>query len=567
MISFQCFFSRADGTRLPHVFRQTGHCWSSPSERCQHSRRREGSQSDVASPSHLLHHISRWISFIYITLNYVTLGYAIHYHIRYTVLNIYIYHISYWIALYITSHQSVYFISYRIVSHQSKICHCRPNYIISYRILSHYIISYPFMSYHTLLYHVSTYQKNIPGSYIIKHQMIWFQYLKALRTFTPRKLPPKPPRNPVGSMVVSPAEISIFCTQGSVMKVESSVDCPAVKALGIFHEPPQNTSKIIQISHLKKDRWLATSNSHSVLEIANRTWKLHHLRQMVTSNAESAKGISSSHCFNGVTMKLIRQPQEVMLRWFFGTTDSPSKIADSKRLTAIGRLAINTLATWKSSHFSREIGKIPDINQRWFTYELQATLWLDDHGVASGEVGQRGRSGHSRAWWEVVLLLTQLSLGKRYQVQNASFQNLWHQKKNCLHHFVPRSLKIMPSCQKMFTSLHWQSHKISPAELFLKKISHTLTAPSAPEFPDVSGKTVGCKQPMRSWEINTSQKMPLSRQLQLRGLFFLERFDPKICNIMLCNHGVPDSFLDDSVVSFLKMFRSQRHPSHNSRTT
>lgn len=92
---------------------------------------------------------------------------------------------------------------------------------------------------------------------------------------------------------------------------------------------------------------------------------------------------------------------------------------------------------------------------------------------------------------------------------------------------------------------------------FFEKISHTLTAPSASEFPDVSGKTVGCKQPMRSWEINTSQKMPLSRQLQLHGLFFVERFDPKICNIMLCNHGLPDSFLDDSVVSLLKMFRSQ----------
>lgn len=131
--------------------------------------------------------------------------------------------------------------------------------------------------------------------------------------------------------------------------------------------------------------------------------------------------------------------------------------------------------------------------------------------------------------------------------------------------FRPQIFENHAKLQKMFTSLHWQSHKFHRQNFLFKK-SHTLTAPSAPEFPDVSGKTVGCKQPMRSWEINTSQKMPLSRQLQLRGLFFLERFDPKICN-MLCNHGVPDSFLDDSVVSFLKMFRSQRHPSHNARTT
>lgn len=149
--------------------------------------------------------------------------------------------------------QTEFFFSYRILSHNTI-------YVTSHLVVSCFILT-----------------KNIPGSYIIKHQIFWFQYLKALRTFTPRKLPLKPPRNPVGSTVVSPAEISIFCTQGSVMKVESSVDCPAVKALGIFHKPPQSTSKIIQISHLKKDRWVATSNSHSVLEIANRTGELHHL--------------------------------------------------------------------------------------------------------------------------------------------------------------------------------------------------------------------------------------------------------------------------------------------------
>lgn len=148
MISFQCFFSRADGTRLPHVFRQTGHCWSSPSERCQHSRRREGSQSDVASPSHLLHHISRWISFIYITLNYVTLGYAIHYHIRYTVLNIYIY-IIYHIESHCISHHINQFISSHI-----ELYHIKAKYVIADRIISYHIGFYHIISYHIHLCHI-----------------------------------------------------------------------------------------------------------------------------------------------------------------------------------------------------------------------------------------------------------------------------------------------------------------------------------------------------------------------------------------------------------------------------
>ena len=240
---------------------------------------------------------------------------------------------------------------------------------------------------------------------------------------------------------------------------------------------------------------------------------------MVTSNAESAKGISSSHCFNGVTMKLIRQPQEVM--------QIPTG-------TAIGRLAINTLATWKSSHFSREIGKIPNINQRWFTYELQATLWLDDHGVASGEVVQRGRSGHSRAWWEVVLLLTQLSLGKR-----------------CLHHFVPRSLKTMPSCQKIFTSLHWQSHKFHRQNFFWNNITHLdstkCTRVSWCLWQDGGLQATDAVLGDQHFTENAPQPAATAPRS-----FFLERFDPKICNIMLCNHGVPDSFLDDSVVSYFE---------------
>ena len=103
---------------------------------------------DVASPSHLLRHISRWISFIDITLDYVTLGYPIHYHILYTVL----YHIeSHCISHHVIS---VYFISFRIVSFQNKIYHCRPYF--SFHTGFYHIT---FMSHHTLLYHVSFSQK------------------------------------------------------------------------------------------------------------------------------------------------------------------------------------------------------------------------------------------------------------------------------------------------------------------------------------------------------------------------------------------------------------------------
>lgn len=40
--------------------------------------------------------------------------------------------------------------------------------------------------------------------------------------------------------------------------------------------------------------------------------------------------------------------------------------------------------------------------------------------------------------------------------------------------------------------------------------------------PDVSVSTVGCKQPIRSWEIRTSQKMPLSRD---KGKFIYETWE------------------------------------------
>ena len=88
---------------------------------------------------------------------------------------------------------------------------------------------------HTFLYHISLYQNKKPGSYNSKYQMTWFQNLNALQKFIPRKLPPKPPPNPVGSTCET-GRNSMRCTQGSVMKVESSVDWPAVKALGVFNK-------------------------------------------------------------------------------------------------------------------------------------------------------------------------------------------------------------------------------------------------------------------------------------------------------------------------------------------
>lgn len=164
-------------------------------------------------------------------------------------------------------------------------------------------------------------------------------------------------------------------------------------------------------------------------------------------------------------------------------------------------------------------------------------------------------SSHSWAWAKDTRsrMLPSKTYGTKKNVYIISSPDLWKScpaAKKCSLHFIGRVTN--------FTS-----------RTFFAKISHTLTAPSAPEFPDVSGKTVGCKQPMRSWEINTSQKMPLSRQLQLRGLFFLERFDPKICNIMTCYAIMEYLILFLTILSsvILKMFRSQRHPSHNSQTT